>query len=607
MKAKNIALAIFTILLLASTMVRPGYAQIDTPTPETPTSTPPPPPVYSISVVPDSNSKSGQPGTLVSYSVNVKNTGNMALSLSVESVNSAGWVVTLNSTLNLPVGGQADLAVAVTIAPSAQSGYMGQTILSFKQDGATLGSATLNTTAQAPASPGRPMIVLESYSAGSSGSIAAGQQFDLRLRVANVGKGFARNIIFTFTGADFLPLDTGGVRTIFEMDPDEKLDVVQPMLASGSLLGQKYATTAVAVNYTDLNGQAYTENFTLTINLSQPSSSGVARATATPTQISRPQLVVSGYTTDVDPLQPGTIFSLDLEIRNLGSSDARAVTMVLGGGASTNDGSGTPSASGVSGSSADTTVFAPLGSSNLVYLGDVPIGVTIQSSQKLIVNTSANPGAYPFKISFVYDDAKGVRQVNDQVITLLILQLPQLEINYYRDPGVFMLGQPNVLPLQVTNLGRKTTVLGNMKVTAQNADVTNNVTLVGVLDPGGYFTLDSNVIPMAPGQLELNVVLNYTDDFNQPRVINTTLTIEVMDVPTPEPFPTNGYPKDGGVMPPVEETAWQKILRFVKGLLGLGSGTTTPVQQAPDGSIVPEKVPPQNMQPAPVIVVPPKG
>ncbi len=453
------------------------------------------------------------------------------------------------------------------------------------------------------------MIVIESYSVADSGAISPGQKFDLRLRVANVGKGFARNIIFNFTGADFLPLDTGGVRAVFEMDPDEKLDVVQPMLASGSLLGQKYATTAVAVNYTDLNGQAYTENFTITINLSQPSSSGVARATATPTQISRPQLVVSGYATDIDPLQPGTIFSLDLEIRNLGSSDARSVTMVLGGGASASDGSGTPSPGGVSGSSADTSIFAPLGSSNLVYLSDVPIGVTIQSSQKLIVNTSANPGAYPFKISFVYDDAKGVRQVNDQVITLLILQLPQLEINYYRDPGVFMLGQPNVLPLQVTNLGRKTTVLGNMKVTSQNADVSNNVSLVGVLDPGGYYTLDSNVIPMAPGQLELNVVVNYTDDFNQPRVINTTLTIEVMDVPTPEPFPTNGYPKDGGIIPPVEETTWQKILRFIKGLLGLGSQTpsTSPEQFIPEGTTIPEKVSPKNIQPAPVIVVPPKG
>ena len=451
--------------------------------------------------------------------------------------------------------------------------------------------------------------MLTSYSVGTSGSIAPGEQFDLRLRVVNRGDDYARNLIFVFTGTDFLPLNTGGVVSHNELDPKEAIDIVQPMLASSALIGQKVATTSLAVNYTDLNGQSYTESYTITINLTQPSYTGSAAATATPTQVSRPQLVVSGYGSDADPLQPGTVFNLNLEIRNLGTSDARSVTMVLGGGVSTSDGSGTPTVGGVSGSGADTSVFAPLGASNLVYLGDVPIGVTLQSSQQLIVNTSANPGAYAFKISFVYDDARGARQVNDQVITLLVYQLPQLEINYYRDPGVFMLGQPNMLPLQVTNIGRKTTVLGNLKVTSQNADVTNNITLVGVLDPGGYFTLDSNVVPMAPGQLSLDVTVNYTDDFNQPRVVNATLLVEVMDMPTPEPFPTDGYPQNGGMTPVVEETFWQKVVRFVKGLFGLGSDkpSTGPEQFVPEGTTYPEKLSPEPLQPAPIIVVPPKG
>lgn len=437
-----------------------------------------------------------------------------------------------------------------------------------------------------PPPPVRPLIVLESYSVGADGGITPGSRFELRLRVVNIEKtstAFARNIILTFSGTDLLPLDTGGVIALNEMDPGEAITVNQPMLAGSSLIGQKVATTTVTMTYSDFYGGSYSETFTLTINISQPSSSGVSRPTATPTAVSRPQLVVSGYSTDVDPLQPGTIFSLNLEIRNLGTSDARSVTMVLGGGASAGE-SGTP-APGISGSGADTSVFAPLGSSNLVYLGDVPVGVTVQSSQKLIVNTSANPGAYAFKISFVYDDTRGARQVNDQIITLLIYQLPQIEINYYRDPGMFMLGQPNMLPLQVTNLGRKTAVLGNMKVTSPNADVSNNVTLVGILDPGGYYTLDASVIPMQPGPLELLVEVNYTDDFNQPRTISQTLTVEVMDMPTPEPFPPDGIPTDGGIPPVSEETVWQKILRFIRGLLGLGSQQPS---TSPEPVIIPE-------------------
>jgi hypothetical protein len=284
---------------------------------------------------------------------------------------------------------------------------LAQPVLAQTETETPVPSATVppTPTPTLPAPPVRPLIVLESYSVGADGAITPGERFELRIRVVNIEKSstaFARNIILTFGGTDFLPLETGGVIALNEMDPGEAISINQPMLASSSLTGQKVATTTVTMTYSDFYGGSYTENFTITINLRQPGPSGPARPTATPTQVSRPQLVVSGYATDVDPLQPGTIFSLDLDIRNLGTSDARSVTMVLGGGASSGDGGqGTPSPGGVSGAGADTSVFAPLGSSNLVYLGDVPVGVTIQSSQKLIVNTSANPGAYAFKIPFV--------------------------------------------------------------------------------------------------------------------------------------------------------------------------------------------------------------
>jgi hypothetical protein len=114
-------------------------------------------------------------------------------------------------------------------------------------------------------------------------------------------------------------------------------------------------------------------------------------------------LVVGGYEVDVTPLQPGTIFNLSVDIRNLGSTVANDVTMVLGGGVSVpsgQDGTGGQQAGGVTGSGADLTVFAPLGTSNLIYIDTVEVGKMVRASAQLIVNVSANPGAYPFKISF---------------------------------------------------------------------------------------------------------------------------------------------------------------------------------------------------------------
>jgi len=427
------------------------------------------------------------------------------------------------------------------------------------------------TATTQPSSSFRPVIILDSYTVTGT-SVSPGQRFDLTLRVYNTGQDYGRNLILTYSGADFLPVDTGGVRSLGEIDPGEKINVVQPFVASSSLVGVKYASVTVNVSYTDLSGAAtYSEAFNITIPIAQSSGGGgVARPTATPTAVSRPQLVVGSYGTDITPLQPGTMFTLDLKVTNLGNADSRSVTMILGGGTADN---GTPGSGGVSGSSSDLSVFAPLGSSNLVYLGDLPAGGTIEASVPLVVNVTASPAAYAFKISFVYDDTRGQRQSNDQIITLLVFQLPQIEIGFYRDPGVFMSGNMNALPMQITNLGKKPTVLGNMTITSPNAEISNGVSLVGALDPGGYFTLDANVMPFQAGPLTFDITVNYTDDFNQPRTIVQTMTIDVMEMPTPEvivPGGEGGMPVDGG-MNGGTETFWQKVVRFFKGLFGLDS------------------------------------
>jgi hypothetical protein len=422
-------------------------------------------------------------------------------------------------------------------------------------------------------------VVLRSYDAG--GSIQPGNSFTLSVTLANVGAGPANNMMVTFSSSDFLPTSNGGVQAVSSLKGGKSVELSQPMLASENLAGQSVASLTVKVDYTDSAGTARSDSFVITINLAAPSyvSSGPL-PTATP--MARPQLVISTYKTSVEPLQPGTIFNLKIDLKNLGSADARAVTMVLGGGGSTAGADGTPQAGGgISGSGGDLTNFAPLGSSNLVYLGDVPTGGTLSANPQLIVNVTTNPSAYPLKISFVYTDSKGNRQVDDQVITLLVYSLPQVEVSFYRDAGPFSVGQPAPLPLQVTNLGRKTAVLGNMHVSSDNGDVTNNVSLVGVLDPGGYYTLDANLLPAQAGPAHIKIIINYTDDFNQPRTVEQEITVNVDEAQVmPTPMSGGGGPGDAALQQP--ETAGHWFVRLLKGLFGLDNalpGTATPTPE----------------------------
>jgi hypothetical protein len=116
-------------------------------------------------------------------------------------------------------------------------------------------------------------------------------------------------------------------------------------------------------------------------------------------------------------------------------------------------------------------------------------------------------------------------------------------------------------------------------VTSENADLTENSILIGSLEAGGYFTMDAMAMPYQEGELELLVSVSYTDDFNQSRKVEQTLSVMVDPMPVFEPNPGDM----GEPMPPIEqpETFLQKVWRFIKGLLGLGSGKTQPTQNLP--------------------------
>ncbi len=417
----------------------------------------------------------------------------------------------------------------------------------------------------------RPQIVIDTYSISVS-TISYGSDFNLLVSLDNAGGSTAYGLQVTFTSTDLIMLKNGGVIAVGSLGTVGKANITQTMTAAISLYGLTRVSVDMNVTYYDEIGTTYSEKFTIYIPVTPTGTGGgVVYSTATPTGVQKSQLVITSYTTDVDPLQPGVTFNLDLIVQNLGTIDAKSVTMIVGGGSSS--GGGTPQA-GVSAGSGEFTNFAPVGTSNVKSLGDVKAGVSIEASQQLIVNVSTNPGAYPMKISFVYTDTSGNAVTDEQVITLLVYRLPQVEIGFYQPVGEIYVGQPGMLPIQVVNLGRSTVVLGTMTVETSGGVVENGQMLIGALDMGGYFPLDAIVYPDAPGTLELVITIGYTDDFNQPRTLTQTLSVEVMDMFI-EPTPEGGFP-DEPVDPGTGESFWQKIWRFILGIFGLDSGSNIP-------------------------------
>ena len=482
--------------------------------------------------------------------------------------------------------------VPAGIAPGAHAITVSMT------GGILVGPVTLNVTAPTPVPPttaplpvNRPQIAVKTY-ATNPADVRYGQEFKLTVKLRNEGQAKAFNVQASFTSGDFLPLKTGGVVIVGDLVEGNSVEIEQPMTAARYVYG--IVSVDMNLSYSDVAGATYTEKFTLNI---QVGGGGYANiATSTPTGVKSSQLVITSYAASLDPLQPGEQFTLTMTVQNTGNVGAQRVTMIVGGGSSSGPSDGTPQPGGVSGGSGEFSNFAPVGASNVQTLGDLPAGGAVQASQNLIVNVSANPGAYPLKVTFSYLNDKSEVINDEQVITLLVYSLPNLDVSFYRPPDPFFVGQPGALPIQVVNLGKRLAVLGTIKIESKNGAIENGTSLIGSLDAGGYFTLDSMLVPEQSGKMQLDITIDYTDDFNQPRTINRTLEVEVTEgfvEPTLDPSLPNG----GGVAEEVSsggENVWQKIWRFVLGLFGLDS--------APSSSGNPEIAPsaePQFEQPIP--------
>ena len=428
----------------------------------------------------------------------------------------------------------------------------------------------------------RPVVMIDTFAVSSTPS--RGENFSMSVLFLNTGNSPAYNMFIEFVSGDLIPRGNGGTQTIYQLVMGEKKGISQSFTVSPDLWSARLASVMVNLEYSDSRGNTYSDSFSIAIDLNTPAyNPATEKPTPTPTQMPQPQLVITTYETDIDTLQPGTAFELSLSITNLGSGSALSASMVLGGGSVEVNPEGTPQP-GISGGDGEFATFAPLESSNVKYIGNIGVGETINASQKIIVNVSTAPGAYSLKYSFLYTTETGERVEDNQVITLLIYRMPSIEVGFYQDPGPLFAFQPNNLPLQIMNLGKQSVVLGNMMVASENATLENNTALVGPVDAGFYFTLDTMIIPNQPGQTDLLISVNYTDDFNQPRVYETVLTLEVIEAEIPsggEGFPGEGLPPGEG-MPggdfPGEgpstgtETFWQKIIRFFRGLFGLDSG-----------------------------------
>ncbi len=391
---------------------------------------------------------------------------------------------------------------------------------------------------------GKPKVLIEGATTTPS-VITPGIPFSLTLVLANRGSRTAVNVMTHADPATAIPAEGGSVVSADELRIDNVITVTLPLLLKSVKEGGRQGLTVV-LEYSDYSGGGYSDQQTVGIDIDTSLAN-------------RPQLLIDAYRTDPASISPGDSFTLTLELANVGGGGAQRITLALGGEQGENLGA-----------------FVPVEGSNVSFVSAVGAGETELITVRLMVAGNAETRAHNLPIALAYDTGTGTREKDTQRVSLMVFRRPQFKVSFYRPvEGTAMVGQPFALPIEVVNSGTARFNVPTLEATGEGLEfMGESSTFVGNLDPGGSWTLDAMATPLAAGPLDVVVNVYYVDDLNQTQIFSQTLTVEVMEMPDSNgsegPFGPDGPVGPDG-SPQMPQTLPQKIWRFIKAFLGLGS------------------------------------
>ncbi len=380
---------------------------------------------------------------------------------------------------------------------------------------------------------GRPQLIIEEAQSEPS-VLGPGDAFSLTLQLANRGSRTATGVVIGVASAELAVPAGGGNTVAIDRIGIERRTAVTLPLVLGEITQAGHQALGISLSYSDYGGGTYADQQNVGLEVITALSD-------------RPQLIVDDYQTTSDPLSPGDTFTLTLGMNNVGGGDAERLTLTLGGEGGSNLGP-----------------FAPLRSSNVKFVSRVGAGETIEVTQQFVVDGSAGSGSYSLPLALAYDDTRGTRHTDSQLISLLVRRQPHVQIGFYRPVMTTTVGLPFALPVEVTNIGRTQINVSTLELTSEDLEIQDGALYVGPLDGGTSASLEATAIADEGGIAQVLVSVHYLDDFDQPRAVTETLTVDVEEpvMPTPQPEARPQEQRRGLL---------GKVWRFLRALLGLGS------------------------------------
>jgi hypothetical protein len=562
---------------VGGTAVSPNGLTVNTPPLPPPTAAPTLPPPTEAPTLPPATVVPGQPSLIVrdfaaipsvvapggevALTLVLLNQGNRAaLGVSV-SLDSEGKFFPANGQAGLalpdmPPGSSVQVTLNALAARDAGEGptnipitaayrdFEGKTYTSTADLGVEI--SALNEVAQ---------VTMTGYSVEPQ-SPAPGTRVTVHVALSNTGNKAASRVLLRIAGEDSVLLagQQGDSRPLGDIPPGGTVEIDLPMVVNPEAEAGPQSQ-AVTISFLQ-DGEVKETTTSLTIEIAR-----VAKPEAL--------ILLENYSigNGIDSLSPGDRFTLSMILNNVGQADA-IETLVTFGTVDPPSDSGSGGDGGTGGSSTTpSSVLAPLGGGDTLYVGNLASGSSISLEQEFIVNSSVDSGIYSLPITVRYQKSDGSTAQQNLRASVIVIAPLRVQTSLASPlPETANVGEPLPVSWLVTNNGRDDFQVTEVKVSADNADILEGAeTLLSPIESTEDETITALIQPLEEGEYSVTFTLTYTDDLNRKQTLVASFEGEAVMPPPPPEMPPEM------IEPPIEVEEEENLLgRLLLGFLGLG-------------------------------------
>lgn len=473
-------------------------------------------------------SKEGlKPGDKFKLSVDLNNVGgalakNISVAVDETSIDSTGilkgFYTNGISVVNMSSGATKSVSIPLSVSKYATGGMKAVKLVVTYND-ETGNSYTLNETVYIDVNAsttvvGSPNIIINNVSQFPTQPVAGGKvevSFDLENK-SNVDVSELKITTEGLTTTTFIPIESEPYQYFEKLKGGEKIRIKIPLKVSDDIVE---GLNNITIKYTYTGGEG---TATIPVHDVQNEVGG----------ISKPKLIVSQYTTDVEELRAGSTFNFNFDLYNTNSTvAAKNITVTV---------------------TQPDNIFTVTQGSNSFFINKIEPGETVSNTLEMKVKSDATTKAYEVQIliEYEYDGAEPnpttgeIGESRTQKLNLQAVENSRPVVDYvnvYSWDGNVTVGNTATLSFEFYNMGKSP--LNNVIATVEGdfAKADGNMYFIGNVTEGSSSYVEFDVIPNMEGTANGVLRITFEDSNGDEVEFTKEFTAQVMGAGTFEPGP----------------------------------------------------------------------